>query len=88
RYRFGIWPKARPLRHPAKWTDWLRPVAVLAAAVLVAGLVTGGPWLWKRLSCKDGWPSTDVWSAGGECVGLSAGGYDFGLPAFTNVLKV
>lgn len=88
-YPPGIWPRKRADRHPAKWTDWLRVVAVLAVAVLVAGLVTGGPWLWKRLSCKDGWlPSADIWSAGGECVGLSAGPYAFDLDAFANVLKV
>ncbi|ANZ35695.1 ABC transporter substrate-binding protein [Lentzea guizhouensis] len=89
RFYLGIWPKPRALRHPAKWTDWLRPVAVLAVIALVVGAFTGGPWLWKRLSCKDGWlPTTDVWAAGGECVGLSAGAYDFDLAAFTNVLKV
>ncbi|MGZ3148101.1 ABC transporter substrate-binding protein [Lentzea chajnantorensis] len=89
RFYLGIWPRPRALRHPAKWTDWLRPVAVLAVVALVAGSVTGGPWLWKRLSCKDGWlPSADVWSAGGECVGLSQGPYAFELDAFTNVLKV
>ncbi|HUQ57705.1 ABC transporter substrate-binding protein [Lentzea sp.] len=89
RFYFGVWPRPRALRHPARWADWLRPVAVLAVVALVAGLVTGGPWLWKRVSCKDGWlPGSDVWSAGGECVGLSPGPYAFELDAFTNVLKV
>lgn len=86
---YHLWLLPKSYRFPKLWIHWLRPVAVLLAVVLVAAMVTGGPWLWKRLSCKDGfWPSADIWSAGGECVGLSAGPYAFDLDTFSQVLGV
>ncbi|MBB5960169.1 hypothetical protein FHS29_006792 [Saccharothrix tamanrassetensis] len=68
------------------WDKWLRVVVV--AAVLVAALpgYLAVDWLSARLSCRDGAPSGDIWSAGGECVGVSSGPYAFGLDAFGPVL--
>lgn len=86
RYHYGIIPN--PKRFPRLWSDWLRPATVLLVAVLlVTGVPTAGPWLTGRLWCRDGLPSDDVYSSGGECVGITDGSYAFGLPAeFEQVL--
>ncbi|WP_433272011.1 ABC transporter substrate-binding protein [Actinosynnema sp. CS-041913] len=85
RYYFGIYP--RPPKFFRSWWDkWLR--VVIASAVLVA-VVPGYlavDWVSARVSCRDGLPSGDIWSQGGECVGVSAGPYAFGLDAFGPVL--
>jgi ABC-type branched-subunit amino acid transport system substrate-binding protein len=85
-YRWLLLP--RPDRWPKRRRDWF-PLAL--AVVLVAGLVAGvgwrGPWLLDRLGCRPGLlPAGDVWSDGGDCVGVSGGRYAFGLPEFTAVM--
>ena len=96
RYHYGIIPNSR--RFPRMWSDWLRPAAVVLVAVLVvSGVTTAAPWLTKRLGCRDGLPSGDVYSSeysskeqdgDKECVGITDGSYAFGLPAeFERVLS-
>jgi ABC-type branched-subunit amino acid transport system substrate-binding protein len=85
-YRWLLLP--RPDRWPKRRRDWL-PLTL--AVLLVAGLISvaswRGPWLLDRLGCRPGvLPAGDVWSAGGDCVGVSHGRYAFGLPAFGGVL--
>lgn len=87
RYWVGIFPKrSRPMPRP--WTDWVRlgAVAILLVGTL-SGIVARDP-LRRLATCNDGWPSTEAWAAGDECVGLSEGPYAFGLPAFEHVMRV
>ena len=85
-YRWLLVP--RPDRWPRRRRDWL-PLALVV--LLVAGLLAAagwkGPWLLDRAGCRPGLlPAGDVWSAGGECVGLTGGSYTFGRPEFSTVL--
>jgi hypothetical protein len=58
-------------------------VSLLIAAVPAVFLAT---WLPNRLSCRDSWPSDDIWSQDGECVGVTDGPYAFGLDRFKHVM--
>lgn len=40
------------------------------------------------IQCHYGVPSADIWKSGDDCVGISEGAYDFGLPAFGAVMRV
>jgi hypothetical protein len=74
-------------RWPRKRSDWLPLglVIVLVAAVGGGGLWRGS-WLVDRLQCRDGFPTDDLWSQDGECVGISPGDYAFGKTEFTDVM--
>jgi ABC-type branched-subunit amino acid transport system substrate-binding protein len=62
---------------------------LVVALVALAGLVWWrGEWMWDRLSCRDGWPSAEIWELDDECVGLSEGPYAFDLDAFAPVMAV
>jgi ABC-type branched-subunit amino acid transport system substrate-binding protein len=85
-FRWGLFPRSD--RWPKLWRDWL-PLTM--AVVLVAGLLTvvgwKGPWLRDRLGCRPGLlPSSEIWSQGDECVGVTDGSYAFGLADFAGVL--
>jgi ABC-type branched-subunit amino acid transport system substrate-binding protein len=84
-YRWLLVPRRD--RWPKRRQDWLPLAAVgLVVAGLLAAAGTGGPWLADRLGCRPGLlPSSEVWSAGGECVGVSAGRYTFGRGEFAAV---
>ncbi|MFI6869345.1 ABC transporter substrate-binding protein [Nocardia sp. NPDC050406] len=87
RFWLGIVP--RPDRPPPRhWTNWWR--FILVVTVVVAA---GAAWIEREpiqrlFTCNDGWPSTDAWSAGDRCIGLSDGPYAFDLPAFDHVMGV
>jgi ABC-type branched-subunit amino acid transport system substrate-binding protein len=85
-YRWLLVPRRD--RWPRRRRDWV-PLAL--AAALVTGLLSvagwKGPWLLDRTGCRPGLlPAGDVWSADGECVGVSSGSYAFGRAEFTAVL--
>lgn len=85
-YRWLLLPRRD--RWPRRRRDWLPLGLVL---LLVAGLLTvagwKGPWLLDRTGCRPGLlPSGDVWSADGECVGLTGGSYFFERPEFAGAL--
>ncbi|HET6707352.1 ABC transporter substrate-binding protein [Amycolatopsis sp.] len=85
RHRWLIVPEPnRPFPH--RWTDWLRLTATLVVALLVAGGLVFQQPLQRAVTC--GWFDGSAWSAGGECVGLSDGSYDFGIDRFAAVLRV
>ncbi|WIV61180.1 ABC transporter substrate-binding protein [Amycolatopsis nalaikhensis] len=86
RYYAGVWP--RPSRFPKLWTDWIRLAVVVTLLLGAGGVAVFRQGLGRLATCNDGWPGDSAWSAGGECVGLSDGEYDFGLDRFTAVLKV
>lgn len=87
RHRLIVWPD--PHRPLPRWTDWLR-LALVVVLLVVGGLVfVYGKDVAKRLHCRDGWPSAEIWeSDDDECVGLSDGSYAFDLEAFAPVLAV
>ncbi|MEV6872876.1 ABC transporter substrate-binding protein [Amycolatopsis sp. NPDC051128] len=85
RYRWWFLPRS-DREFPRRWTDWLRfAVAVLVVLIAATGVALREP-LHRAFSCGSVF-DTAAWSAGGECVGLSDGSYDFGLGAFTPVLR-
>ncbi len=85
RFQFRIFPRRNKFFR-GWWDKWLRVVLVVG---LLAAAVPGYlavDWLSARLGCRDGWPSGDVWSQDGECVGITSGPYAFGLAEFGPVL--
>src|SRR5690242_3371325 len=84
-YRFGLVP---PPDRRGHWRCWWRTGVAFALAVVLA--IAMGSWVSGTTppwGCVRGWlPFDDVWSADGECVGISDGSYAFGRadlqPAF------
>nr|BFE51424.1 hypothetical protein GCM10017745_48510 [Saccharothrix mutabilis subsp. capreolus] len=60
-------------------------MVVLVGAVPAVSLAR---WLPSHVACRDGWPSGEVWSQDGECVGVTEGPYAFELDQFTRVMAV
>jgi ABC-type branched-subunit amino acid transport system substrate-binding protein len=54
--------------------------------VLAVAVGGGIWWLPSHLGCADGLPSSALWSAGSECVGVSESAYDFGHREFDATL--
>ncbi len=88
REKFSLLILPRPSRFPRRSADWI-------PFVIVVVLLAGSPFvIWKagsvtsRIGCRSGLlPSSQVWSQGGECVGLSEAPYAFGHTAFDGVFK-
>lgn len=81
-----IFPRSdRPAPIPSDWTPLI--AAVAATLVVVAGIIFV-PRLVPVIECHDGFPSASVWKSGDDCVGLTDGGYAFGLDAFDAVMDV
>ncbi|WP_020673310.1 ABC transporter substrate-binding protein [Amycolatopsis nigrescens] len=86
--RFLLWFIPNPKRFHRRRSDWLRLGLVLVLLLGTVAGIWGGPWLSRRLSCNDGFPTGDIWRAGNQCVGLSSGPYAFDLDAFAPVMRV
>lgn len=71
---------------PHRKRDWLRLVVLAVVLVVAVPLFFGYRWVEPRISCRDGFPSEELWSADGECVGISSSGYAFGLDTFAPIL--
>lgn len=85
RYRWWLFPN--PPRFRPHWYDWYR---LFLTVVILAVVVPGIYWLWPRIPCRPGpfgLPANDVWSQGGECVGLTSTSYGFGQDGFHGVLQ-
>ena len=82
-----FWPPITPPpRPPRKWV----PLGVTAVIIaLVAPTVVYAPQIKQVFTCGRGWEtSTPTWHAENQCVGLSAGPYDFGVPGFAPVMRL
>lgn len=71
---------------PHRRSDWRRLVVLASVLVIAVPAVVFYRWVEPRLSCRDGFPSESLWSADGECVGISTSSYAFGLDTFAPVL--
>ncbi|TDD80464.1 ABC transporter substrate-binding protein [Actinomadura rubrisoli] len=60
----------------------------MAIVALLISLIPALSWAVPRRSCRPGLaPSGDVWSKGGECVGISEGEYAFNRPELRSVMR-
>lgn len=85
RYRFGVLPDRG--RFPKRWSDWIRLTLVVVSVAAAAVVVPQASTIADHVQCRDGWPGSDVWQSGDECVGLTEGPYAFELPAFEQVMR-
>ncbi|MEU7524248.1 ABC transporter substrate-binding protein [Saccharothrix sp. NPDC042600] len=84
-YRLGVWPVGY---HPNRRRKWWRLAVVVVVLVGAVPAVSLARWLPSHVACRDGWPSGEVWSQDGECVGVTEGPYAFELDQFTRVMAV
>lgn len=87
RHRLGFIPHPhRP--PPRRLRDWWRFALVVVVLVSAGAAWTAREPIHRLTTCNDGWPSTESWSAGHRCIGLSSGPYAFDAPAFDHVMRV
>ncbi|WP_067893692.1 ABC transporter substrate-binding protein [Nocardia vaccinii] len=82
-----FWPPITPPpRPPRKWVPLGVTVVIIA---VVAPAAVYAPQIEQVFTCGRGWQtSTPTWHAGNQCVGLSAGPYNFGVPGFAPVMRL
>src|ERR1041384_7008275 len=83
KYRWLIWPIGY---HGNRYVKWSRLAATIVLLVGALPAVSLARWLPSHVTCRDGWPSGDIWSQSGECVGVTEGPFAFGLDQFTAVM--
>ncbi|MQY22121.1 type 1 periplasmic-binding domain-containing protein [Nocardia macrotermitis] len=79
-----------PLRRPPRrLRQWLPFGAAIVIIALVASGVVYAREIRQLFTCGGGWQtSTPTWRAADQCVGLSAGAYDFGVREIAPVMRI
>ncbi|WP_157121362.1 ABC transporter substrate-binding protein [Nocardia miyunensis] len=89
RQRLKDWFMPWTVGPPRLFRVWRPLLGMLTAAAVVATAIVYIPDIRQVFTCGHGWEtSTPTWHAEHQCVGLSAGPYDFGIHEFAHVMQV